>query len=377
MIYKEYFLELFLKRFYITVILLLGLSISCNFALAKESELAEPEMITKIGEVLDVTESRNAEGIREQIVKVRIKNHDSYDEFFLTNSVPDFQAFAIEAKKGQKYIINFDHEMDQVYLADHYREPVIIALISGFLALVILFGGMKGFKSILCLVLTGYILITVFIPGIKAGQSPILLAIMISSFMTALTMIFIAGFTKKALAASIGTIGGVTAAGLIAIAVIKFAPLSGMASTEAQIMVANYANKGLNYQEILAAGVLIACLGAAMDVAISIASAVQELNDANNTQSFRELFSHAMNIGKDIMATMTDTLILAYAGASLPLFILFSDEPGLRILNIEVVATELTAAVVASIGLLLSIPISGLVAAALVKYSKKVDTNNG
>lgn len=370
-------MELFLKRFYISAILLLGLFTSCNLVLAHGASPNEVDMITKIGEVIDVTESRNADGIREQIVKVRIKNNHSYDEFFLTNSVPDFQAFAIEAKKGQRYIINFDHELDQVYLADHYREPVIIALIAGFFALVILFGGMKGFKSILCLVLTGYVLITVFIPGIKAGQSPILLAIMISSFMTFLTMIFIAGFTKKALAASIGTIGGVTAAGFIAIAVIKFAPLSGMASTEAQIMVANYANKGLNYQEILAAGVLIACLGAAMDVAISIASAVQELNDANSTQSFRELFSHAMNIGKDIMATMTDTLILAYAGASLPLFILFSDEPGLRILNIEVVATELTAAVIASIGLLLSIPISGLVAAALVKYSKKVDTNNG
>jgi uncharacterized membrane protein len=371
-------LGLSFKRFYILLVLILGIFANSNLALAEEIHIEEQEIITKIGEVMDVTESRNAEGIREQIVKVRVKNSDGYDEFFLTNSVPDFQAFAIEAKKGQRYIVNFDNQMGQVYLADHYREPVIISLIAIFFVLVILFGGMKGFKSILCLVLTGYVLVAVFIPGIKSGQSPILLAIMISSFMTALTMIFIAGFTKKALAASIGTIGGVTAAGLIAIAVIKFAPLSGMASTEAQIMVANYANKGLNYQEILAAGVLIACLGAAMDVAISIASAVQELNEANSTQSFRELFSHAMNIGKDIMATMTDTLILAYAGASLPLFILFSDEKGLRILNIEVVATELTAAVVASIGLLLSIPISGLVAAALVKYSKKkVEIING
>jgi uncharacterized membrane protein len=330
---------------------------------------AESELITKIGKVLEVTESQNKDGIREQIVKVRIEDKNEPTEFFLTNSVPDFKAFAIEAKQGQRYFINFDSELDQIYLADYYREPAIIALLITFLTLVVIFGGMKGFKSILGLFIMGYLVISFLIPGIKEGQNPILLAILLSSVATAITMILVAGFTKKALAASIGTIGGVTAAGLIAIVVIKLAPLSGMASAEAQIMVANYTHKNLNYQEILAAGILIACLGAAMDVAMSIASAAQELYEANNTQSFRELFSHCMNIGKDIMATMTDTLILAYAGASLPLFILFSDEKGLRLLNIEVVATELSSAIIASIGLLLAIPISGLCAAALIKYT--------
>lgn len=358
-----------MKKFILAV--LVFISSFLTSVSAAEMDMPEYEVQSKVGQVIEVTESRNKEGIREQIVKVRIKENDKVEEFFLTNTVPDFKAFAIEAQKGKNYLVNFDPDIDQIYLADYYREPVIIGLIVLFLTLVIIFGGMKGLKSVICLFLMGYALVAFLIPGIKAGQSPILLAILISSFATILTMTMIAGFTKKALAASIGTIGGVSAAGLIASLVVRFAPLSGMASTEAQIMVANYADRNLNYQEILAAGILIACLGAAMDVAISIASAAQELYEANKTQSFRELFSHCMNIGRDIMATMTDTLILAYAGASLPLFILFSDEKNLRIFNIEVVATELTSAFVASIGLLLAIPLSGLCSAALIKYSGK------
>jgi uncharacterized membrane protein len=180
-------------------------------------------------------------------------------------------------------------------------------------------------------------------------------------------MILIAGWTKKSLAATAGTTGGVTIAGLISMFIIHQAPLSGLASTEAHILLANLGDMSLNFQGILAAGIIIASLGAAMDVSISIASSAQEIYETNKRQSKRELFAHSMNIGKDIMGTMVNTLILAYTGASIPLFLLLYNETGLRLLNMEIIATELTAAVVGSIGLLLAIPVTAVVSSILLK----------
>lgn len=323
----------------------------------------------KIAKVLEVSETKDKE-YKEQIVKVQILDSNiakEDSEFFIHNNVPDNKAYAINAEEGRKYLITIDSEMDQIYISDYYREPVVIILVSSFLVLVILFGRSRGVKAIISLALTGAAIVYLFIPGIKEGQDPILLAILVAAFSTAVTMLLIAGWTKKSLAATIGTTGGVAAAGLIAIAVIKSAPLSGLASTEAHILLANTLEDNLNFQGILAAGILISSLGAAMDVAISIASSTQEIFEANYRQSRRELFAHAMNIGKDIMGTMTNTLILAYTGASIPLFLLLYNESGLRLLNLEIIATELSAAVVGSIGLLLAIPITATAAVLLLK----------
>ena len=154
---------------------------------------------------------------------------------------------------------------------------------------------------------------------------------------------------------------------------IKLAPLSGLASTEAKILLANTNYGGaapLDFQGLLAAGILIASLGAAMDVAISIASSTQEIFLANPSQSRNALFKHAMIVGKDIMGTMTNTLILAYTGSSVPLFLLLYGQINQSLLNMEVIATELTAALVGSIGLVCAIPLTGLFSVILFKGPK-------
>lgn len=218
--------------------------------------------------------------------------------------------------------------------------------------------------------MTGIAIIYGLLPGILAGYNPILLAILISAFSTATTMVLIGGFTKKTLAATLGTTGGVAVSGLIAFLVIKLTPLSGLASTEAQILLSNPKVLDLDFQGILAAGILISSLGASMDVSMSIASSTQEIFEANFRQSRSELFMHSMNVGRDIMGTMTDTLILAYTGASIPLFILLSQDSSIRIFNIEIVTTELSSALIGSIGLLLAIPITGLASVFLLKPYK-------
>lgn len=323
----------------------------------------------KVAKVLEATEPEQQAllGYSSQKVKISIPEDDQVIE--IENNIPENQAYAIRAEAGRDYLVTV--EGGEVFITDYYREPVILTLIFAFIFLVVLLGGFRGFKAVISLALTGLAIIYVLIPGIKSGLNPISLAVALSAFATATTMLLIAGWTKKSLSATIGTTGGVAIAGLIAMFVIHQAPLSGLASTEAHILLANLIGVKLNFQGILAAGIIIASLGAAMDVSISIASAAQEIYETKPIQAKRELFSHCMNIGKDIMGTMVNTLILAYTGASIPLFLLLYNESGLRLLNMEIIATELTAAVVGSIGLLLAIPITALVSSLLLKRNNE------
>ncbi|MDD9898880.1 MAG: YibE/F family protein [Candidatus Melainabacteria bacterium] len=323
----------------------------------------------KIAEVIEASEPQEQTllGYSNQKVKLSIPEDDQIIE--IENNIPENQAYAIRAETGRKYLISVE-DGGEIFITDYYREPVIIGLIISFMILVVLLGGFRGFKAILSLLLTGLAIIYVVIPGIKSGLNPISLAVGLAAFATATTMLLIAGWTKKSLAATIGTTGGVAIAGLIAMFVIDHAPLSGLASTEAHILLANLKEVSLNFQGILAAGIIIASLGAAMDVSISIASAAQEIYETNKNQGKRELFAHCMNIGKDIMGTMVNTLILAYTGASIPLFLLLYNESGLRLLNMEIIATELCAAVVGSIGLVLAIPVTAVVSVFLLKFKE-------
>lgn len=354
------------SRPFVLVLSMMSILLSCSALAVK----AQGNSMQKIGKVISVSESK-VNGFKEQMVELEIDEKDTGKQsVFIANNVPDNKAYAIIAEQGREYIVNYDEDLEQIYIADYYREKVIIGIIALFCLLVVIFGGLKGIKALLSLVLTGAAILYILLPGIKAGYNPMLLAILISAFATASTMILIAGFTKKSLAATIGTTGGVSIAGFLALLVIKLAPLSGLASTESHILLANSQGLDLNFQGILTAGILISSLGASMDVSISIASSAQEIFEANFRQSRSELFAHAMNIGKDIMGTMTNTLILAYTGASIPLFILLSQDTGIRVLNIEIISTELSSALVGSIGLLLAIPITAVASVFLLKPYK-------
>jgi len=307
-------------------------------------------------------------------VKVLSDGPNKGTEIFINNIVPDNRAFGIIAKVGKEYIISFAE--GDVAIVDYHRRPYVIGIFILFIALLVGFSGFKGFKALLSLFVTALSIIYILIPAIKHGQDPILTGILISTIATLVTVISIAGFTKKALAASIGSVGAVAIAGFTSFFIIKEAPLSGLASSEAQILLANsiYGNEAYNlsnFQGILSAGIIIAALGAAMDVAVSIASATQEIYLTDPQQSYQSLFKHSMNVGKDIMGTMTDTLILAYTGASLPLFILLeSYEPKSLLLNMEVIVSELSSALCGSIGLIFAIPLTGLISVILYKGFK-------
>ncbi len=291
------------------------------------------------------------------------------------NIIPDNPAFAIVGNIGGKYLVtkveNIDNGQEDYFIVDYNREYLIWILAGIFLTILILIGGFKGIRTIFSLILTIGLIAFVLIPSIEKGVNPLLSAVFVSILATALTMVFVAGPNKKSLASTLGTGIGVCISGLIATLIIKIAPLSGLATNEAMILWGNQLYE-INFKGLLAAGMIVSCLGAVMDVAISVASSIQEIKIANSNYSVRELFKSGMNIGKDIMGTMTNTLVLAYTGMALPLLLLISHEKNpAKFLNLELVVSEVTAAIAGSIGLIIAIPATAIIMSYLVNKERR------
>lgn len=307
----------------------------------------------------------------QQLLLKIIDGNDTGKERVCLNVIPENPAFAIIGEVGKKYLVtkieNLDTGNEDYFLVDYQREKYVYILVGSFLFLLVLIGGFKGFRTIISLILVILFVAFLLIPSIEKGINPLLSAVLVSFLSTAVTMILVAGLNKKSLAATLGTVIGVTVSGIIATLVIKLAPLSGLASNEAMILWGNQFYK-INFKGLLAAGMIVSGLGAIMDVAISIASSIQEIKTANPNYSIGMLFKSGMNVGKDIIGTMTNTLVLAYAGMALPLLLLISSENNIeKFLNLELVVSEITAAIAGSTGLLIAVPCTAIIMSLLVK----------
>jgi uncharacterized membrane protein len=237
-----------------------------------------------------------------------------------------------------------------------------------FVLLIILIGHKQGLKAVITLGITLLLIGKFMLPLLFKGYSPVLLAIFTGVLVTAITVVAIGGFTKKSLAAVLGTSGGLVAAAGIAILVGILANLSGLSNEEAQMLMFIPQETQYDFRGLLFAGIIIGALGAVMDVSMSIASAMDEVQKVGSKMTFKKLFKSGMNVGKDIMGTMCNTLILAYTGTSIPLLLLFMayQQPFIKIINLDFLATEMVRALSGSIGLILSIPITAVISAVLM-----------
>ena len=292
----------------------------------------------------------------------------------VNNEVTDNPAYNINIKPGQELILSVITDKNghsEVNISDYSRAPMLGWLFAAFLTVFLIFGGKKGIKSLAGLLICVSLIVFVLLPLSLAGGNPLLIATGICLVATASSMLLVAGFSKKAYAAILGTIGGVVVAGLISYLVIVSAPLTGLTSEEAQILRGTLAGMPLRfYSGLLAAGMLIGALGVIMDVAISIASSVSEVSLADRTLTVADLYKSGMNVGRDIMGTMTNTLVLAYAGSALPLLLLFAQMPSVKLFNLDLLATEVTAALSGSIGLVLTIPLTAFISARFMSGNK-------
>ncbi|MGB9679580.1 MAG: YibE/F family protein [Thermoanaerobacteraceae bacterium] len=295
--------------------------------------------------------------------------------FTIKNNTTGNSAFDIIVKTGEKVFVYTDEKKDgkvDVFIIDYYRQDFIYYLTGLFALSLILVGRGKGVKSLITLALTMFGIIKILLPLILKGYNPVPITIALSIAIIIFTMFIIAGINSKSISAIIGTSSGVLLAGLISYFIGSKIRLTGLSSDEASMLLYIPQQIHFDFKSLLFAGIILGALGAVMDVGISIASAVDEINRANKNLSTLDLFSAGMNVGRDIMGTMANTLILAYSGSAIPLLLLFMayQTPLKEIINLDVIATEIVRSLAASTGLVAAIPLTALASGILSKKNK-------
>lgn len=269
-------------------------------------------------------------------------------------------------EEGDRVVLGFTPDAplgSQYYLADFQRRTPMILLALLFVAAVVVLGRGKGLRALVGLGFTLVLLVTFLIPAVLEGESPVAVAVVAASAILLVNLYLAHGPTLATTTAVVGTLASLALIGLLAVAFVGATHLTGMGSEEASFLQA--ASARVNLEGLLLGGIIIGSLGVLDDVTITQASAVWELHAANPGLGPAGLYRSALRIGRDHVASTVNTLVLAYAGASLPLLILLV-EANRRVSDVltgEVVAAEIVRTLVGSIGLVASVPITTALAA--------------
>ncbi|MCY6957779.1 YibE/F family protein [Clostridium brassicae] len=357
-----------LKKIMFILITILMVSTITTFAEEiKESKSIDGIKATVL-EILGINEKEirgENDSIKEQQAKVIINSGSHKGESLVIVNSIDTANVAQDylLNKGDEILLSIEENEGKIvkgYMYEYDRHKYLLYLVVIFVVLMILIGGSKGIKSTFTLCFTVFIILKIFPMLLLKGYNPIKTAICISIVITVVTLVIVNGSSRKTITAIIGTSCGVAVSGIIAIAVGDLAKITGYVTEEGQMLMYIPQNIKFDYKGLLFAAILMGALGAIMDVSMSITSAMNEINEANPDMSAGALMRAGMSVGKDIMGTMSNTLILAYVGASLQsLILLFAYKISfIDIINQPTIATEILRALSGSIGLISSIPIT-------------------
>lgn len=278
-------------------------------------------------------------------------------------------------EKGDKFFLR--HSIDgmdgrEMYsVRDIDRQGVILGFIILFAIVIIIFSGKQGVRSLISLAGSFFVILYVLVPSLLKGYPPVLTSIMIAAVILFLAIFLTHGFNRESTVAFTGTVMAVILTGVLAYLGVELASLSGFASDEAVYL--NFNTRGtLDFAGLLLGGIMIGVLGVLDDIAITQAAVVSELYNSTSHLSRKEIYMKAIRVGKEHVGALVNTLALAYTGASLPLLLLFStsDSSMGSIINQEIFATEIIRTTVGSIGLILTVPITTLLAVYMLKGYK-------
>ena len=277
--------------------------------------------------------------------------------------------FNINCKEGTRVIVRLDPRSEDdgysAFIYSYDRTFILLGLFLVFALSLIIIGRGKGTMSLLSLI---FIMISVggiLFPLIEYCFSAILVTILIVFYTTVFTFVLIDGINRKTISAALGTLSGVVIASVFAAIAGALSHISGFQTNEAEELLLIGTDHGMKLKGLFTVGILIASLGAVMDVAMSIASAIHELHEVNDKMTAMELFHSGMNIGRDAMGTMANTLILAFAGSSFTLLLLiyYYNISFTQLMNTDMVAREVIQGLSGSIGIVLTVPIVAILSA--------------
>ncbi len=259
--------------------------------------------------------------------------------------------------------VEIDGDDDTWFVSDFRRGGALAALVAIFVLAVLAFGRFQGLRALIGLALTFVVIIGFIVPAILDGADPVAVALAGGVAIMVLTLYLAHGLGPKTTAAVVGTTGALVVTVGLGSAFVELAALTGFTSEEARL--ANVEVGGLSLQGLLLAGIIIGALGVLDDVTMSQASTVFALRRADPETGFRHLFGEALSVGRDHVAATVNTLFLAYAGAALPLLILFTTGavPLGEAVTSEVVAVEIVRTFVGSLGIIAAVPLTTALAA--------------
>lgn len=364
----------------VMAVVYLAVLIVCN-------DIDKKEMISTDGRTFEkavVTEitkdNLNEDGTRagNQEVILRINSGELKGQEVEATS-PDGMLFGATCEVGMKVIaivsISDGNNLVTVYSQD--RSMAIYGFAAFFVLCVCLVGGWKGFKSILSLAFTGVTILFILFPLMYRGYSPILMSVIICTIATIFSMMMIGGLSTKTAAATIGTVFGVIASAVAAMVFGHFAGISGYNVSDIENLIYVQQITSIKVGELLFSGIIISALGAVTDVGVSVASTIQEIHQTDPNLGKRKLFLSGIHVGRDMMGTMVDTLILAYVGTALSTLVTnyAYDLSYNQLINSNNIGIEIMQSLAGSLGIVLAVPITALVAVELI-YRKPKNAEN-
>jgi len=277
-----------------------------------------------------------------------------------------------EVKQGDRVILSSPAE-NEWYFTNYIRINQIIILGAVFIVMLFILGRIKGLTAIFALGLTCTAIFAVFIPSILSDRNIYISAAIVCVYSVVVTLFMVNGVDRKSVSAVSGCFGGIIAIAVLALTMEKTLDLTGVINDESLYLLYMQRENPIDLKAIIFAGIMIGAVGAVMDVAMSIATALWELRQNAPELNFKQFFKSGINMGQDIMGTMANTLVLAYTGGSLSIILLlvvysdsFSD-----LMNRELVIVELLKAIAGSFGILLTIPLTALICAVLYPQRKE------
>ena len=347
----------------------------CVFAVfvIKLNQVEKTELVVRTGQTFEKAKvvkilqdnlEENGTRVGEQKVRVRmLTGVRKGEELDITSS--SGYLFGAACKPGMKVIVMQsvagDSTVTSVYTQD--REGVIYIFALIYLLVLCLIGGKQGIKGCLGLVFTFFCVIFVYLPLVYLKYSPFWTAVFVCFITTLVTMYLIGGPTRKTCAATLGTLVGVILAGVSAWCFSKASGISGYNVSDIETLMTLWNTNRIQVGGLLFSGLLISCLGAVMDVAMSISSAIDEIYRQNLSLSRKELFKAGLRVGRDMMGTDSNTLILAFAGSSDSTLLLdYSyNLPYQQIINSNNIGIAIMQGLAGSFGIVLSVPFTVLI----------------
>ena len=358
----------------------------CVFAVFvfKLNQVEKTELVVRTGQTFEkaeVTEilqdNLNSNGTRvgEQKVRVKMLTGARKGEKLDVTSSSGY-LFGAACTVGMKVVVMQsvagETTIASVYSQD--REWVIYIFALLYLLALCVIGGKQGIKGCLGLIFTFFCVIFVYLPLVYLRFSPFWAAVFICFLTTLVTMYLIGGPTKKTCAATLGTLAGVVLAGLSAWCFSKSSGISGYNVSDIETLMTLWNTNRIQVGGLLFSGLLISCLGAVMDVAMSISSAIDEIYKQNTSLTRKELFKAGMRVGRDMMGTDSNTLILAFAGSSVSTLLLdyAYDLPYQQIINSNNIGIAIMQGLAGSFGIVLSVPLTVLICTVLFHKNEAV-----